>query len=62
VTLAGLATTCGLLLDLGPAVAGLAALTSGAGVGNAAYKYLEEKQSIEMSDMYFLWKTLSHAG
>jgi hypothetical protein len=62
VTLAGLATTCGLLLNLSPAVAGLAALTSGAGVGNAAYKYLEEKQSIEMSDMYFLWKTLSHAG
>jgi acylphosphatase len=62
VTLVGLTTTCGFLMGLGPAAAGLATLTSGAGIGNAAYKYLEEKQSIEMSDMYFLWKTLGHAG
>jgi hypothetical protein len=60
--LAGLTTTCGLLLGLGPAAAGIATLTSGAGMGNAAFKYLEEKQLIELTDMYFLWKALGHAG
>jgi hypothetical protein len=63
VTLAGLTTTCGLLLGLSPVVAGVAAVgTFVSGVGTAASKYLDEKQSIEMTDMYFLWKTLGHAG
>lgn len=62
IALAGLATTCGLLLGVGPAVAGIAgigAMVSSA--GNAATKYIEEKQTIELSDMYFLWKALGHA-
>jgi hypothetical protein len=61
VVLAGLTTTCGLLLGV-PLVAGVGTLTSGAGMGTAAFKYLDEKQSIELSDMYFLWKALGHAG
>jgi hypothetical protein len=60
VALAGLTTTCGLLLGV-PLLAGVGTLTSGAGVGTAAFKYLDEKQSIELADMYFLWKVLGHA-
>jgi hypothetical protein len=63
VTLAGFATACGLLLGLTPVVSGVAAIgTLVSGVGTAASKYLDEKQSIELTDMYFLWKALSHAG
>jgi len=60
--IAGLATTCGLLVGAGPVVAGVAgvgALMSGVGTG--ASKYLDEKQAIELSDMYFVWKALAHA-
>jgi hypothetical protein len=63
VVLAGLTTTCGLLLGVAPVItgcAGVGALVSG--VGTAAFKYLDEKQSIELTDMYFLWKALGHAN
>lgn len=62
VALAGLTTTCGLFLGVGPGVAGLAGVGAMASsAGTAAAKYIEEKQTIEMSDMYFLWKALGHA-
>jgi hypothetical protein len=61
VALAGLTITCGLLLGV-PLLAGVGTLTSGAGVGTAAFKYLDEKQLIELTDMYFLWKALGHAN
>jgi hypothetical protein len=62
ITLAGLTTTCGFLLGIGPVVAGAAGVgTLISGVGSAASKYLDEKQSVELSDMYFLWKALGHA-
>lgn len=63
VVLSALATTCGLLMGLPPSVAtaaGATCLTTGA--GGAVAKYLDEKQAIELSDMYFLWKALGHAG
>jgi hypothetical protein len=62
IVLSGLTTTCGFLLG-GPIVgviAGVGSLISGSSA--AAFKYVDEKQSVEMSDMYFLWKALDHAG
>src|SRR5919204_272453 len=59
VTLAGLSTTCGLLLGGSAVVAGVAGVgTLMSGVATTAFKYLDEKQSIELTDMYFLWKVL----
>lgn len=61
VALAGLTSTCGLLLGAGPAIAGTAGvgiLASGASA--AAAKHIEEEQSIRLSDMYFLWRALGH--
>ncbi|HXL81701.1 MAG TPA: hypothetical protein VN951_12565 [Pyrinomonadaceae bacterium] len=61
-TLAALAAKCGLLIGLAPVAAeaaGMAALVSGG--TRAGAKYIQEKQAVELSDMYFLWKTLSHA-
>ncbi|MGH9928413.1 MAG: hypothetical protein ACREA9_04190 [Pyrinomonadaceae bacterium] len=61
--LGALATKCGLLLGVGSAaaeVAGIGAFIAGS--GTAGSKYIEEKQTIELSDMYFLWKALGHAA
>jgi len=60
ITLIGLSTTCGLLFG-GPIGGVLGAVTSGAGLGGVVLKYLDDKQTIELSDMYFLWKALEHA-
>ncbi len=60
VVLAGLPITCGLLLGA-PFVGAAATLASGYGVGKAASEYLAERQSMELTDMYFLWKALGHA-
>jgi hypothetical protein len=56
-----LATKCGLLLGLGPTAGPIGIGAAAAGSMAAGAKYLEEKQSIELSDMYFLWKALQHA-
>lgn len=60
ITLIVLSTTCGLLFG-GPLGAVLGAVASGAGLGGVVLKYLDDKQTIELSDMYFLWKALEHA-
>jgi len=60
--IAALATKCGLMLGLGPSLAdaaGVAAMAAGA--GGAGAKYFDDKQAVELSDMDFLWKALSHA-
>ena len=60
--IAVLATKCGLMLGLGPGLADAAGVAAmAAGVGGAGAKYFDDKQGIELSDMYFLWKALSHA-
>ena len=61
VTLAAISTTCGVLVGLPFAgLAGIGMLLP-AGVAAAGAKYLDEKQGVEMSDMFFLWKALEHA-
>jgi hypothetical protein len=58
--LAGVGTICGSLGGVPPlAAGGVGFLLSGA--GSAASKYSDEKQAIELSDMFFLWKALQHA-
>ena len=63
IALAGISTLFGLLLGASPITAACAGgagfLLSGA--GSAASKYLDEKQAVEISDMFFLWKALHHA-
>jgi hypothetical protein len=62
IALAGVTTTFGILLGIGPLVAGAAGVGAFvSGVGSATSKYIDEKQSVELSDMYFLWKALGHA-
>lgn len=62
VTLSTLTTACGLVLGLDPVAVGVAAMgLLGATGYDAISKYAEEEATIEMSDMYFLWKTLGHA-
>jgi CHASE3 domain sensor protein len=58
--LAGVSTVCGLQIGMNPFAAGAAGLLM-SGAGNAVSKYEDEKQAIEMSDMFFLWKALQHA-
>jgi hypothetical protein len=58
-----LVTTCGILADIGgpPAVAaGVGAMVTAEAAATA--KYIEEEQQIALSDMYFLWKAVEHAG
>lgn len=58
-----LAAKCGLLLGLGPVGGGTAGISAiAAGLGGAGAKYFDDKQVIELSDMYFLWKALGHAS
>jgi len=57
-----LATTCGILSGLPPAVAvsaGAAATLSG--VGPAAARHLDVQNELSLSDMYFLWKAVGHS-
>ncbi|HXZ42550.1 MAG TPA: hypothetical protein VEG68_17550 [Terriglobales bacterium] len=57
-----LATTCGILSGLAPALAvsaGVAATL--AGVGPAALKNLDTEGEVRLSDMYFLWKGVGHS-
>ncbi len=58
--LAGISTLIGLQLGMNPFVAGGVGVLLSGPIG-AASKYVDEKQTIEMSDMYFLWKALQHA-
>ena len=56
-----LATTCGLLAGVNPPVAALAGLTTLAATqATALSKYLDTKEEVSMSDMYFLWKATDH--
>lgn len=60
--LAGVSTLCGLQFGANAALAasaGVALLLPG--MGTAASKYWDEKQTVEISDMFFLWKALQHA-
>lgn len=57
--IAGVSTLCGLQFGLNPVAVGAAGLIM-SGVGSAAANYADEKQEIEMSDMFFLWKALQH--
>jgi hypothetical protein len=56
--LGGVATVCSLQLGPLAALAGAAAIPN---LASAIAKYRDEKQAIEMSDMYFIWKALRHA-
>ena len=58
--IAAVSAVCGLHLGINPVAAGAAGLLL-TGAQNAAAKYFEEKQAVEMSDMFFLWKALKHA-
>jgi hypothetical protein len=61
VFLGGFATTCGLIAGapLPAAVAAGVAAISGV-AGTAASKYLDERNEVSLSDMYFLWKAIEH--
>jgi hypothetical protein len=61
IAIAGMSTLCGLQLGLDPIASGAAGLLL-SGAADAASKYVGEKQAIEMSDMFFLWKALQHAS
>jgi hypothetical protein len=61
IAMSGLAITCGVLLGAPSSVAGLAgAGIFASGLGAAVSKHVDEKQEIQLSDMYFLWKALAH--
>jgi len=56
-----LATTCGLLAVVVPAVALVGGLAATLGLaGNAATKYLDEKNDISLKNMYFAWRAEKH--
>jgi hypothetical protein len=59
----GISTLCGLKLGAGAGAAvgtGLGLLASG--ISRDTSKYYEEKEAIELSDMFFLWQALKHAA
>jgi len=60
--LGALATTCGLLSGVVPALALSAGVVETIGVvGPAASKHIDEQRETSLSDMYFLWKAMAHA-
>jgi hypothetical protein len=62
ISLSFLVTACGVLAGVAAPTAVLAGSTVAANlVGNAARSFLEERRTIELSDMYFLWKAAPHA-
>ena len=63
VGMSAMGTLCALKLGiLTSAAVGAVSVASGiAGLVGSTSKYIDEKQGIEMSDMYFVWKALQHA-
>ena len=56
IAMAALATTCGLMVGLPPQAAlGVGLATTISTTITAGSRYIEEKQQVTMSDMYFLW-------
>jgi len=62
VFLGGLVTTCGVLAGIPVPISIAAGVGTVASTeGSAAAKYIDDRQTVALSDMYFLWKASEHA-